>query len=271
MADWTHDWYQSTVHGSDADTVIRALVEAADLAGTRPAIGRHGYQRGSEVHRGSNVLARVWWGGQPGIHVQVSGSEAPWGHAALRRFDQRITRVDSRMDWVEPGLFDHLSAKLLDYARTNRVKIDQRGDWSRGQARTLYLGSKSSTAQIVLYEKGYESGGDPNWVRLEVRLYPKGQAGYRVAFMSAADVPGCSPMVTRALSAIGIDVLAHRSVGTVWKPSDTDRARLAIVRQYRAILRNWADDVGSWAALGHALRDACEADAASSEPEAIPF
>ena len=257
MTDWCFDWYETTVHGSGADEVAAVLLRASDLTDLAPHRGMYGYQRGAQIRRGDRVLASLWHGGQPGVHVSATGENSTWARSSLVGFDQRVTRVDSRLDWVEEGMFDSLAAQLTAYAQKRNITIHQEGDWVRGQSRTLYLGSPKSTSRIVLYEKGYQMGGDPNWVRLEVRLRPKGEAGYRVAFMQAADIPGCTPWVIKALDSCGIDVLRHRSVGTVWRPSDEERARLALVRQYRAVLQSWADDAGSWNALGPMLETAC--------------
>ncbi|MFO5848511.1 hypothetical protein ACLBP5_30415, partial [Klebsiella pneumoniae] len=68
------------------------------------------------------------------------------------------TRTNACVDWVVEGLFDSLSAHLIAYAKDNGISINQQGDWARGQARTLYLGSPQSPGRICLYEKGYGQG-----------------------------------------------------------------------------------------------------------------
>lgn len=258
MSDWCFDWFESTIHGSGADEVAATLLRASDLTDLAPGKGMYGYQRGALIRRGSRVLASIWHGGQPGVHVSGTGEDSTWVRNALLQFDQRVTRVDSRMDWVEPGLFNRLSATLIDYALEHGIKMHQEGDWARGEARTLYLGSPKSTARLVLYEKGFQMGGDPAWVRLEVRLRPKGDAGYRVAYLSPEDIAGCSPWITKALAACDLDVIRHRSVGSVWRPSDEERARLALVRQYRNVISAWADEVGGWESLGSSIREKCD-------------
>jgi hypothetical protein len=62
--------------------------------------------------------------------------------------------------------------------------------------------------------------------------------------------------VPDAIQFLGWDDLVKRAVGTVWKQSDTDRARSALVKQYGAIMSQWAQDVGSWEALGPAIQAA---------------
>ena len=252
------DWYQGTIHGESVADITDHFMSHycnADLSITRP---KNGYTHGAKAVRGDTVLAEFWYGGNDGVHVKMTGSSSPKGVSLMRYFEHRVTRVDSCMDWIEAGLFDRLAKSLTGYAMRAGIKISQQGDWIRGEARTLYLGARSSTAQLVLYEKGYESEGDPNWVRLEARVYPKGQKGYRVASWSSAQVFGGSAWMTKAMAEIGYEDLQAQSVGTVWRPSDAERSRRAICRQYRNVLEQWATEVGGWHNLGGELKETIE-------------
>jgi hypothetical protein len=167
------------------------------------------------------------------------------------------TRIDSCVDWREEGLFDSLSAHLIKFAQDNRLSLNQQGDWVRGEARTLYVGSKDSPVRLVLYEKGYEQGGDApkDWVRLEARIRPKREHRCRVAGWDASDVYAAG-WLPEALQALGWDDLHRRAaIGTVWRKSDTERARAALLKQYGAILQQWSAEVGSWEALGVCIGD----------------
>jgi len=68
-----------------------------------------------------------------------------------------------------------------------------------------------------------------------------------------ADEVFCAGWVPGALEALGWGDLQSKAVGTVWKRSDVERARAALLRQYGRILENWADEVGGWEALGPAM------------------
>ncbi|MCA9565032.1 MAG: hypothetical protein KC561_16155, partial [Myxococcales bacterium] len=207
-------------------------------------------------------------GGNKGICVTGSGENAPAVSDVLRRFEHRVTRADACEDWEEEGLFDRLSGALLDFAQSSRLTINQQGDWIRGRARSLYLGSKSSSCQLVLYEKGDQLGINRPWVRLEARVYPKGDAGYQVASWVPGEAFGASRWMTQALERIGWDHLQAKSVGTVWRPSDALRARLQLVRQYKATLRSWVEEAGSWDAMGaefELLRDQVESNTLGQE------
>lgn len=262
MSRW--DWYEATVHGSSQDEVVAELVRGLDLVDVRAGRGMYGYAHGAEVVRGDRVLARVWWGGNPGVHVVGTGESAPDVAALLRRGRLRLrwevlpTRVDACEDWVEEGLFDRLASGLISYAQEAGVSIDQQGDWVRGYGRTLYLGARSSVVRVRLYEKGCKEGGDPAWVRMEVMVRPRRHARAEVAGWSPDDAWGASRWLCEALARIGWDRLMVRSVGTVYRPSSDERARAALVRQYGPTLVRWAEEVGGWDALVFELRAAVE-------------
>jgi hypothetical protein len=170
------------------------------------------------------------------------------------------TRLDTAIDWEEEGLFDSLAGGLIAFAQERRLAIMQVGDWIRGEGRTLYLGSKDSVVRLVLYEKGYEQGCThrPDWVRLEARIRPKGDARAHAMTFEPMDVFACG-WLTDALDAISFDHgLSKRSIGTVWRKSDTERARAALLKQYGAILSAWADDSGGWAELGEVLGESLQ-------------
>lgn len=258
------DWYQATVYGADEREVVGAFLSSIDLSSVHAGMAKNGYLYAWDIKRGDRVLASVWWSGNPGIHVKASGEDAPLADSVLLRgrkvngWEVLPTRVDACVDWVREGLFDSLSSRLLCFAVDNGIKIDQKGDWERGRARTLYLGSRSSVVQLVLYEKGYESGGDKNWVRLEVRVYPAKRARASVASWAPGDAFRASSWVVKALAEIGWKDLQPLSVGSVWRPSDTARQRLYLLRQYGAIMRAWSEDVGGWSEFGIAVGSALD-------------
>lgn len=259
------DWYQSTVivQCPQDSGLVAALLRAWPLSDWAPARNLNGYTHGGAIVRGDRVLCHVCWGGQTGVNCKTTSDESPTLAAALSDFGKAHlpTRIDSCVDWVEEGLFDSMSAFLIDYATTNRLSINQQGDWVRGEGRTLYVGSKDSPVRLVLYEKGYEQGGDAprDWVRLEVRVRPKREHRAIVARWDASQLFAAG-WVHDALEAMGWDDLNARSaVGTVWRKDDEARARAALVRQYGAILARWADEVGDWDSLGGAIRAEIEA------------
>ena len=181
MARW--DWYQSTVLVQDPQDsgLVDVLLKAWPLSDWAPARNLNGYLYGGQIKRGDRMLCHLCWGGQSGVNCKTTSDESPVLAQALREFGKQHlpTRLDACEDWQEEGFFDSVSAALIQFATDNRLSINQQGDWVRGESRTLYVGSKDSPVRLVLYEKGYEQGGDAprDWVRLEVRIRPNANTG----------------------------------------------------------------------------------------------
>lgn len=261
------DWYQATVYAPDPSYrgFGKVLMDAWELADLAPDRGMHGYTHGAKIVRGDRTLCRLWWGGNPGVNVTSSGEDAPVLAEAMKRIglSYGVTRVDSCADWIEEGCFDSLSAHLMAFAKDKGITINQQGDWMRGQARTLYVGSPQSPVRICLYEKGYEQrlkhGGDAplDWVRLEARVKPKGDHRVAVASWKPSQVFSAG-WIAEALAALGWDDMQKRAVGTVWRPSDAERSRLALLRQYGNVIAQWAQEAGGWDALGPEVRAALD-------------
>lgn len=274
MSRW--DWYQSTVMVScpQDSGLVDHLLRAWEFTDFAPGKNLNGYTHGGVIKRGDRVLCHLCWGGQSGVNCKTTSDESPVLAKALREFGKPHlpTRVDSCVDWQEEGLFDSLSAALIQYAQDNRLSINQQGDWVRGEARTLYLGSKDSPVRLVIYEKGYEQGGDAptDWVRMEVRVRPKREHRSAVALWES-DHAFEAAWVPDALQCLGWDHLSKRSVGTVWKRSDAERARHALLKQYGAIMAQWASEVGSWDAFGPAVATALDDLSKTSQSRETPI
>jgi len=240
------DWYECTFFGADPLEIIRRIERAHPFAVIEPDAPKYGYRVGQVFRHGGEAMARVWWEGNEGVHVSTTSSNAHDLAPLLRAHGvHSVTRLDACEDWIEAGLFDRMSAHLIAYAVANGITITQLGDWVRGEARTLYLGSKQSAVRLVLYEKGYEQGGDPNWVRLEVRVRPKGRmAREAVSEWTAGQAFGAARWVVEALEGLGWDHLQAQAVGSVYRPSNDERARLTLRKQYGAVIRRWVDECG---------------------------
>lgn len=261
MARW--DWYQSTVMVSDPQEsgLVSVLLEAWPESDWTPAANLNGYTHGGAIRRGGRILCHLCWGGQLGVNCKATSDESPALADALRKFGKHHmpTRVDTCEDWHEEGLFDSLSSHLVKFAQDNRLAINQQGDWIRGEARTLYIGSKDSPVRLVIYEKSAERaaagflGVPEHWVRLEARIRPKREHRAAVALWEPINALEAG-WIPAALEAVGFwHDLSKRSVGTVWRCSDEERARAALLKQYGAVMARWALEVGSWDALGPAI------------------
>ena len=244
MARW--DWYQATVHEASASAVCRHLEKSFPGSVTTPGYAKNGYLHGAVIVLDEKPICEIWWEGNPGVQVKASGENSPGVCQALREghFKHRVSRADACEDWKEKGLFDRLADHLRSYAIKHNIKLNQQGDWTRGESRTLYLGSRKSVAQLVLYEKGYQTGTDPTWVRLEARIFPKGDKGYDVSQWLPADAFGGTRWMTNLLHELGWDHLQKRSIGTVRKPTDAEKIRTAMFNQYGPALVHLIHDLG---------------------------
>lgn len=261
------DWYQTTVRAKDpqASGLVSVLLSAFPLSDYVPARGMNGYHFGAQIRRGTETLASLSWGGQPGINVLASSYHAIDLAAAIQQsgMPHTPTRIDSALDWVEEGLFDVLASRLIAFALDQDLALCKQGDWDRGFGRTLYVGSKHSPVRIRLYEKGHEQGlpkghEKHHWVRFEATIRPKGKARDVISEWTAEDVFR-SGWVPSALSAMGyFHQLKGQTISTVWRRSSEDRARSALMKQYAKVLERWADEAGGWHKLGIEIADGIE-------------
>ena len=250
------DWYQTTmgVKNPQESGLVDAILAAYPLTDYAPCSGQNGYHYGGQFVRGSSVVCRLSWGGQPGVNIMATSDNAPALAAALAAFKvvHSPTRLDTAIDWDEEGLFDSMASALIGFAQDRRLSLMQVGDWVRGEGRTLYVGSKDSAVRLVLYEKGYEQGCThrKDWVRLEARIRPKGSARRIAMTFEPMDVFSCG-WLGEALDALKFEhSLSKRVIGTVWRKSDAERARAALLKQYGAVMNAWQEEVGGWGALG---------------------
>lgn len=270
MSRW--DWYQSTVLVQDPQDsgLVDVLLRHWPLSDWAPARNLNGYLYGGQIIRGDRTLCHVCWGGNTGVNCKSTSDESPTLAAALLDFGKPHlpTRLDSCADWQDPDLFDSLTGALIKFAQENRLAISQQGDWVRGEARTLYIGSKDSPVRLVVYEKGYEQGLDApkDWVRMEARIRPKREHREAVSRWEPDNAFQAS-WIRDALECLGWSDLAKLAVGTVWKRSDAERARYSLIKQYGATLASWADELGSWDALSAELATLLGNNAKSSPPQ----
>ncbi len=260
------DWYQSTVEVEDPGSsgLVNCLLKAWEFSDFVPAKNLNGYHYGGQIVRGERVLCHLCWGGQPGVNVKTTSDESHVLAEALASFGvgHLPTRVDACLDWEEDELFNTLAAALIEFAQLGKgLAINMQGDWTRGIGRTLYLGSTSSPVRLVLYEKGYEQGGDAplNWVRLEARVRPKKEHRAEVSKWSPEHAFSAG-WIAAACKHIRLDDLEKRAVGTIWKRTDDEKTRWAMLRQYGSALRKWAAEYSSYEEFGRALGEALEQD-----------
>jgi hypothetical protein len=241
------DYYRATFFQFDPNQIITHLLAFFDLSSVRQARGKHGYSRGAEVHRGDLVLARLWWGQNPGVCVSLSSENADVGVPALRALGHhQVSRADSCWDLDEPGLFDRLVPELLAFALTYDLQINQVGDWERGKGRTIYLGSRNSVVFLRIYEKGYEQGyGSKDHVRVECEVKPaKKDKKEELSRMTADQLWGVGWLKDFS-RVFDLGLFEQYKLGNSRQITDFERAKFHLAKQYGPTLQRMIDEAKS--------------------------
>jgi len=253
------DWYGASVEAAP-ERVLADLCSRWDLASFRAARPRNGYERGAQVHRGDRVLAHLYWENptSPDPYLVGSGPEAPPVAEYLRgsEFGHRVSRVDVCEDYTAPGAWELLSGICLKVADRHGVKVRHAGDWHRGvDGRTIYLGGQTSVVQNRTYEKGRQMRKDPDHVRSETQINPKGKGKSLAARAAPLELFAASRWSATLATELGAPTVERMAFGNVYRPDDVQRSREALVRQYGPTIRNWADELGGFGQLALELED----------------
>lgn len=245
------DYYTAGIE-AHADRVLEKLMGSFDLADLHPDRPQNGYERACKLVRGDLTLARVQWGG-PSVGTRVwasaSGTEAPAFAGAVRAAfpDHSLLRADVALDYCEPGAWESLSGLALEVADRFQLKVRHVGDFHREKdGRTLYVGSRQSPVMQRVYEKGKQTGGDPDHVRCELELKPK-NAKARELYASASpeQMWGASRWTSYVLRVLqGSDAPRLAAPGTVREKTDDERALDFMARQYGRALRRKLEALG---------------------------
>ena len=276
------DWYAATVQGDPFTTL-------SDLAGylgceVKPqGRGYVGYNEAFDLVDSKGVRARAACGGvNPGLHAWASGEDTDRFVETVRAGwpEHRVARADSAFDFDTPGAWSALFDVCKAFAFDRRLKVDQQGDWLRGDdGRTFYVGSRKSASFVRLYEKGKQVAGElvsesekakvsRDWVRLELQLRPQRTAKSVVAGLAPAEVWAVSTW-TRDLVRDALALDLEPVTASAYRESDDDRALHYLVKQYGGLLSRIAaaqDDRwgGQWAGLGVLLGRLVDADGMES-------
>lgn len=263
------DWYQATVRASVPD--VRAVLgELAPGGWQELHKAPHGYAFGERLADQDGQVAALWWGGvHEHPHVVISGECAQAGAELLRTHlpDHSVSRVDSCIDYAEPGAYDRLQGIALGVARDRGVKVGTAGDHLLTmQGRTLYLGAASSHTRLRLYDKAAELRAqfdrDPvrlatvpdHLARLEAQVRPQTpEAKRKAATLDPLSVMGSAAWMRVLMRAVADLELEPFQAGTVWRQSDDERAYVALLAQYGGLLRRIEADLGSWDMVGRQI------------------
>ena len=275
------DWYQGTVR-APVDDLVEAVMSLGSSSCLSHAKGVQGYATRTIVEQDGETLGQVWHGGSHELpHVVFTSDAAVRGSELIRaRFEHSVSRLDAKEDFGDPGAFDVMLPVLLRAAKKHRVQVDTRGDHLlRMQARTVYLGAKSSAVQCRQYDKAAELrsqfANEPakllqvpeHLTRLEVQVRPETYA-VKLAFaqIEPLEAMGSSQWmrdVWRDLSGVELTPV---QVTKPWRAADDDRSYAYVLSVFGSMFARRMEDHGSWAAFGAQLGQDL-ADRAKAERE----
>lgn len=260
------DWYAATIPDS-YQNVIGFISNNIGGNYKQMSKGVNGYDcRAVFDDENGNPNATILWGGNNGAnpHAFASSDKAIDFRNLVREVwpEHSVTRIDVAEDFKEQGFFDECTARLLELAKKNRVKVSTVGDWLTDKSldgRTLYVGSPTSSAYIRLYEKGKQIAhqaftknglGIPDGmdlldvVRLELQIRPKKSHKALAAKSSLEEMWGYSPWTQEVADEL-LNLSVPRVDLTEWKKSDDEQALKWLAKQYGGTLNRLADRYGS--------------------------
>src|SRR5690606_24476732 len=136
--------------------------------------------------------------------------------------------------------------------RKRPLTLETAGDWiteGSPKGRTLYVGSRQSSAFVRIYEKGKQLRGahpdqaekySPGWVRVEFEVKPQKQAGWEFATRSPIEVWGAAAWSRQLHKAMFGGDLEPAPV-TYERAPDDERAWRFMLKQYGPLLRRRYD------------------------------
>lgn len=263
------DWYAATVPADDPFAVLGDLAGYLGCEVKPQGRGYVGFNEAFDLVDSKGVRARAALGGvNQGLHAWASGEDTDQFVETVRAGwpEHRVARADSAFDFDTPGAWEALYRVCVDFAFDRRLKVDQQGDWLRGEdGRTFYVGSRKSASFVRLYEKGKQVAGETvnereaakvsrDWVRLELQLRPQRTAKSVVAGLAPSEVWAVSTW-TRDLVRDALALDLEPVTASAYRESDDDRALHYLVKQYGGLLGRIADAQddrwgGKWASLG---------------------
>ncbi|MDO5759038.1 MAG: replication initiation factor domain-containing protein [Rhodobacterales bacterium] len=213
------DWFQITlpnqegraqcqVGGAEEGDAIGAAFGWAVHNGLHPGRisgGHNGYRAALPFTMGpesSEAVFRVNSGSTGGLmpNLMLTGGHgacatlAPLLQAQFQ--GARLSRADAAIDWSQAGLFDELLSMARLLARAN-VKLGGVRLIESDTGRTFYLGSRTSTVSLRVYEKDRERAArgvidvddvDPDLIRIEWTFRPQSKSKAGMAGLSPGEM-----------------------------------------------------------------------------------
>lgn len=241
------DAYRATIKENSWSSVKELIPDFYPSAVAEESRPFYGYDKALTLKIDGDRVLTVYRGGNNGsVCLESTGAIS----GVLRDMlvssgcDFRPSRMDACLDYDEEGLSDALFDFGKWFASEEDLKINMQGDWHRGRARTLYIGSRSSPVFMRIYEKGHKAidEGDvtasPNWVRIEIECKPDKKRRSVFAEYQPADLFR-SGWSSRFMSALFVREMALNPIGYIRSATTDARQKRWLVKAGRKIMLSW--------------------------------
>lgn len=217
-----------------------------------PATALYGYRYCYKLELGGNSHGIVQYGGDSvgtGVYVQVMGSHSGRvrDYFLTLGLPCHLLRADIALDFNGAKYFKKLSKDLVSLARLKGLKTSTVGDWVQGLGgRTLYVGSRSSTFMIRLYEKYKQKGVDTNGeetIRLEMEIKPYKHARLESFPLTALELVSSSSIYSPIYQKY-LKLTEGITMNCIRKDTDHERALAHMVKQYQKTIEKQLDISG---------------------------
>jgi hypothetical protein len=233
LEDFFFDWFQVTLPNKEGKASCEVgspeETHAIDMAFRwcaseslhpgRVGGGHNGYRAGMPFTpnaQSKEVVARINSGSTSGImpNIMLTGGHGACEHLApslQAAFPgARLSRADAALDTSQEGLWDALlaMAKLLSKGNT---KMGGVRTIESDTGRTFYLGSRTSTVSLRVYEKDLERAAkgvisiddvDPDLIRIEWTFRPQSKSKAGMAGLSPAEMIRTSVWARKFMSQV---------------------------------------------------------------------
>lgn len=250
---------------------LRELSEVLGGSWEHQKGGRNGYGIRFSLVRDGEVVCDALTDGAgdaEGSHqIEVQGERSVEVRAAMTEVfgvdGYATARRDTCLDLIDDerfSTFHRLAALARELAKKSRVSYSQLGQgWLGlpGETMTFYLGSRKSPVMIRVYTRGLKTineGGEDNplRIRIEVEVKPGKKAGKEeLTRLDDAQLFGCSAWSRQFMQQAELCITDRIRMGTVWTPTNHDRVKNAMMRQYGPFLlaeleRRGPDGLAQW-------------------------
>lgn len=258
------DWYRGSTD-TCPELVAQSLKQFYPNAVIERRSPRFGYEQGGSVIApdGSELAFMMWGGNNVGTRtfIESSGNKSPQFAEMMRQTfkDHILLRADVATDYMGGKAdFESISKVMIQQARKHNITTSTVGDWvDAKRGRTLYVGNRKSPVMMRLYEKGIkEKELDlPDLVRLEIEVKPKTvEARRRYAVLPPEAYWGASRFAQAITTILGAKTNLQPSAGSIYTPTDNERAWQWMLKQYKNAIAYKAEQLGGCThALGSAL------------------